>query len=248
MNRPSSHYIVPDWPAPVSVKAAITTRLGGVSSGAFGSFNLAEHVGDKADSVLQNRRKLMLDWQLARSPLWLTQVHGTRVVDASSSIQAVEADGSFAFGAAPACVVMTADCLPVLLCDRAGERVAALHAGWRGLATGIVEKGVASMQRPGSEILAYLGPAIGPQKFEVGGEVRAEFCKVLPQAEEAFNPLPGDKWLADIYRLAQQRLVACGVEAIYGGGRCTVEESKIFYSYRRDGDSGRMASLIWIDG
>jgi len=247
MNSPLDEYLVPDWPAPGSVKAVITTRRGGASRGPFDSFNLADHVGDADDSVQQNRRKLMQDWHLRQPPLWLKQVHGTHVVDASRAHPAIEADGSFAFGPAPACVVMTADCLPVLLCDRAGERVAALHAGWRGLAAGIIEQGLQCLQRPGEEILVYLGPAIGPAAFEVGGEVRDQFCRVLPQAESAFSARAGGKWLADIYQLARQRLLASGVEAVFGGGRCTVTESSEFFSYRRDRECGRMASLIWVD-
>ena len=243
----SEVYIVPEWPAPESVKAVITTRRGGVSGGVFDSFNLADHVGDDEEAVQQNRLKLVKDFRLSRQPAWLKQVHGTRIVDAATSAKSVEADGCFAIGAAAPCVVMTADCLPILLCDRHGERVAALHAGWRGLAAGIIERGLESLRRPGEEILVYLGPAIGPAQFEVGGEVRDQFCRRLPQADSAFTEAGDGKWLADLYKLARQRLAASGVEAVYGGGRCTFEESGVFYSYRRDRDCGRMASLIWID-
>ena len=244
--KPGS-YIFPDWPCVPRVKSVITTRHGGVSQGDYTSFNLADHVGDDPDAVKQNRNQLRVELTLPREPCWLQQVHGTRVIDAGSSAGNLEADGSVAFQPGVVCAVMTADCLPVLLADREGTRVAALHAGWRGLAAGILEQGVEALDASPEQLLAYLGPAIGPQAFEVGDEVRHAFIEHDPEVVEAFQPTGSGKWLADIYRLARQRLQSKGLENIYGGGRCTFREEGEFFSYRRDKTCGRMASLIWID-
>lgn len=235
--------IGPDWPAPARVRSLMTTRSGGVSPAPWNSLNLGDHVGDDPARVAANRTRLRA--QLPAEPGWLRQVHSARVVELGGA--PAEADASFTRAAGQVCAVLTADCLPVLFCDRAGSVVAAAHAGWRGLADGVLEATVAAMQVPRAEILAWLGAAIGPQAFEVGDEVREAFVSRHPEAATAFvaQPSPG-KWLADIYRLARVRLNHLGVDAIHGGGRCTFSETERFYSYRREGVTGRMASLIWL--
>jgi len=238
--------LLPDWPCPANVRSVITTRDGGVSRGPYASFNLADHVGDDSLAVEQNRQQLQLLARLPRTPAWLKQVHGTRVVNVADAGTETEADGSYAIGATGVCVVLTADCLPVLLTDEAGSRVAALHAGWRGLANGIVEQGV-EVLNSSAPLMAYLGPAIGPRAFEVGDDVVEAFCQFDSQAEQAFTATVPGKWLADIYRLARQRLQRLGITRVFGGGDCTFTEVDRFYSYRRDRDCGRMASLIWIE-
>ena len=223
----------------------MTTREGGVSSPPWDSFNLGDHVGDDAAHVAENRARLRV--QLPAEPAWLKQIHGATVVDAGSD--ALTADASVTRQAGCVCAVLTADCLPVLFCDRAGRVVAAAHAGWRGLAQGVLEATVAAMQVPPGEVLAWMGAAIGPRAFEVGDDVRLAFVTQHPEAAAAFVPDPSGvpgKWLADIYQLARIRLNRVGVHAIYGGGRCTFNEADRFYSYRRDGVTGRMASLIWL--
>lgn len=239
-----ANLIFPDWPAPTQVKALQTTRLDGYSSGPYKSLNLGEHVGDDPLLVAANRQRLSAF--LPSEPVWMHQVHGTNVIDAAQAGCLQEADGAFANAPDTVCCVMTADCLPVLLCDRAGTVVAAAHAGWRGLLHGVVEATVASMRVPASELLAWLGPAIGPQAFEVGSEVRESFMNVHGNAEHAFAPQPNGKWLADIYLLARQRLQGAGVTQIYGGEFCTYSDAARFFSYRRDRVTGRMASLIWL--
>ena len=237
-------FLIPDWPAPAHVRALQTLRTGGCSPAPWASFNLGDHVGDEPARVAANRAELRR--QLPAEPLWLQQVHGTVVVDAGQAPQAATADASFAHEPGLVCAVMTADCLPVLFCDRAGSVVAAAHAGWRGLLDGILESTIAAMQRPPADLLAWLGPAIGPERFEVGGEVRVAFVAHDAQAAASFRP-HGDKWLADIYSLARQRLQAAGVTNIHGGGHCTVSDAERYFSYRRDGVTGRMATLIWLE-
>lgn len=244
MSEPA--FLIPDWPAPANVHACVTTRTGGVSRAPYDSFNLAAHVGDDPQAVTTNRARLRTALALPAEPAWLTQVHGIAVIDAAHGAGAPPADGTFATMPGAVCAVLTADCLPVLLCDRAGTRVAALHAGWRGLAGGVIEAGVGALGGAGDELLAWLGPAIGPEAFEVGAEVRAAFVAHDLAAGAAFRPLGAGKFLADIYLLARQRLAGLGVTAVYGGGRCTVAERERFYSYRRDGATGRMAALVWL--
>jgi polyphenol oxidase len=234
---------VPDWAAPANVKTLQTTRNGGVSRMPWASFNLGDHVGDDPAAVAANRRALRE--ALPGEPLWLRQVHGIVAVDADRKPKTGEADAAFARRPGTVCVVMTADCLPVLLCDRRGSVVAAAHAGWRGLLDGVLESAVTAMA-PG-ELLAWLGPAIGPRCFEVGTEVRDAFVAGNPSASAAFVATGPDKWLCDIYLLARQRLEQLGVSAITGGGTCTYSESGRYFSYRRDRTTGRMASLIWLD-
>jgi hypothetical protein len=227
------------------VRACFTTRRG-PGSGPYAGFNLADHVGDEPQAVARNRALLRQRLELPHEPVWLRQVHGTRVVDAARCPPAPEADASHCHGPGGVCAVLTADCLPLLLCDRAGTRVAAAHAGWRGLARGVIEATVDVLGSPGQDTLAYLGPAIGPAAFEVGPEVRDVFLDHSPLADAAFAPSPGGRWLADLYALARLRLLARGVCAVYGGELCTLSDPDRFYSYRREPVTGRMASLIWI--
>jgi YfiH family protein len=221
----------------------VTTRDGGVSQAPFDSFNLGEHVGDEPLAVAKNRQRLVS--QLGCQPAWLSQVHGVRVV-AADPAQVQEADASWTTTPGLACTVMTADCLPALFCDRAGSRVAAAHAGWRGLAAGVLEATVAALACAPEDLLVWLGPAIGPQAFEVGSEVRDAFVASHPQAASAFvASVNSGRLMADIYQLARIRLAACGVTAVYGGGFCTHSDPR-FYSYRRASRTGRFASLIWL--
>lgn len=237
-------WLIPDWPAPDRVKACVTTRTGGVSLAPFDSLNLGDHVDDDPTAVAENRRRLTE--QFAIRPAWLQQVHGVVVVEADPAHVAT-ADASWTATPGIACTAMTADCLPVLFCNRAGTRVAAAHAGWRGLASGVLEATLDHLEVPADEILAWLGPAIGPQTFEVGPEVREAFMAQLPQAAQAFVPSHNaGKFLADIYALARLRLAARGVTAVYGGGLCTVSDPR-FFSYRRSPRTGRFASLVWIN-
>lgn len=235
--------IVPDWPVPATVHALQTGRGGGVSQPPWASLNLGDHVGDAPADVAANRARLRA--MLPAEPCWLRQVHGTLAVDAAVAAKNSEADAAFSRTRDMVCAVMTADCLPVLFCDRAGSVVAAAHAGWRGLQAGVLENTLAAMAVAPGEVMAWLGPAIGPRNFEVGGEVRAAFLACDPGCGDAFVP-HGERWLADLYALARRRLKAAGVVAIYGGERCTVAEPGHFFSYRRDGVTGRMASLIWL--
>ena len=245
-------WIEPDWPAPANVRALSTTRDGGVSDGVFAGLNLGAHVGDEPARVEANRARLQQAAQIPGPLNWLNQVHGIVMHPVSSHYQqAPDADAACAHEADQACIVMTADCLPVLFCDRAGTVVAAAHAGWRGLLGneqgGVLEASIAAMGCEPGEILAWLGPAIGPAAFEVGGEVREAFMAEQAVAEAAFVPSSNvGKWLADIYRLARLRLARARVNAVYGGEYCTFSDSEQSYSYRRDGQTGRMASLIWL--
>lgn len=236
--------ITPDWPAPANVKALQTTRQGGVSMGVYASLNLGEHVKDNPQHVAANRQ--LLSAYLPSEPVWLNQVHGVRVIDAALSSCLESADASVATHKQVVCVTMTADCLPVLLCDHAGTVVAAVHAGWRSLCDGVIEATVAAMPVPTDQLMAWLGPAIGPEAFEVGSEVRAQFMAKDEQAESAFKA-KGDKWLGDLYTIARQRLQRLGVTQVYGGGHCTFSEPETFFSFRRDGDTGRMGSFIWLE-
>jgi len=255
-----AHWLVPDWSAPPNVRAACTTREGGVSQGCYASLNLGDHVGDLAADVATNRDRLRQ--AIGAQPVFLQQVHGTGVValDAGQDIvrDGTAADACTATAIGLACTIMVADCLPVLFTDEAGERVAAAHAGWRGLAGGVLEQAVrcftpesnGALAHRASKVIAWLGPCIGPKAFEVGAEVKAAFEAHAPEAAACFRPAqaPG-KWLADLPALARQRLRAAGVEAVYGNdgsdGWCTVSQPSRFFSHRRDGISGRFAALVW---
>ncbi|MFY9996886.1 MAG: purine nucleoside phosphorylase YfiH [Leclercia sp.] len=238
--------IVPEWAMPKGVAACSSTRIGGVSEGAWESLNLGAHCGDNLDHVEENRQRMFAAGQLPSKPVWLEQVHGCDVLKLTGEPYASKrADASYSNTPGTVCAVMTADCLPVLFCNTAGTEVAAAHAGWRGLCAGVLEETVACFADSADNIVAWLGPAIGPQAFEVGPEVRAAFMEKDPQAERAFHPA-GDKFMADIYLLARQRLMNMGVNQIYGGDRCTFTETGDFFSYRRDKTTGRMASFIWL--
>ena len=242
--------ILPDWPAPTNVCAAQSTRAGGVSPAPFNSLNLGTHVGDKPLWVQTNRERLAACLNLPSEPVWLEQVHGTRVLSLPANTDNLTADAVVTRTPGQVCAVMTADCLPVLFCDQAGTVVAAAHAGWRGLASGVLEATLQAMAVNPATVLAWMGPAIGPAAFEVGGEVRDAFISHSPLAADAFvaHGDPSDnKWLANIYHLARLRLAAAGVTHIYGGEYCTYTDAQRFFSYRRDRETGRMASLIWLD-
>jgi len=243
---PDPRWIVPDWPAAPRVRALITTRAGGVSAGKYASLNLGAEVGDDPEHVARNRA--IVRACLPGEARWLKQVHGIRVIEAERTNPGTEADGAVVRDPGVVCAVLTADCVPVLLCDRAGGVAGVAHAGWRGLAAGIVESIVRAMRAAPREILAYLGPGIGSRAYEVGEEIRRVFVDRDPGAAEAFAPRHSGKYLADLYGLARRRLAAAGVAEVYGGGFCTASEER-FFSYRRDGTAtGRMASLIWLEG
>ncbi|MCF8191676.1 MAG: peptidoglycan editing factor PgeF [Burkholderiales bacterium] len=258
-------WLIPDWPAPANVRALCTTRVGGVSQGLWASLNLASHVGDDPLAVAANRG--LLQRHLPAAPVWLAQVHGTGVIDPATHVHSAEppeADAARTCALRTPCAVLTADCLPVLLCDggRAppggtgadtmATEVAAIHAGWRGLADGVIEATAGCMHTHPQDWLAWIGPCIGPAAFECGDDVLAAFCDRHPEARAAFRPHPQQpgKWLGDLPAIARQRLMALGVPAtaIHGGEHCTVAESGRFYSFRRDGVTGRMASIVWLDG
>lgn len=267
----ADNWLTPDWPAPANVRALCTTRVGGVSRGPWAGLNPAAHVGDDPAAVARNRA--LLRAQLPADPVWLTQVHGTRVVDPAAhtpDLPPPEADAARTQALRTPCAVLTADCLPILLCDRGRRReleegastsaaaevaateVASIHAGWRGLADGVIGATAAAMCTQPRDWLAWIGPCIGPEAFECGDDVLAAFCTDHPEARAAFRPHPQHpgKWLGDLPAIARQRLVALGVPAaaIYGGGLCTVSDPQRFYSFRRDGVTGRMASIVWLEG
>jgi YfiH family protein len=240
-------WITPQWPAPSNVRAAATVRAGGVSGGPFESLNLALHVGDTPESVLENRRRLREMLDLPAEPAWLNQVHGATVVEAHQHSSPPTADAAFAHAPKQVCVVLTADCLPVLVCDRDGKRVAAAHAGWRGLAGGVLRATVEALKTPPERLMAWLGPAIEQDAFEVGAEVRDSFMALDPANASAFRVNARGRWQADLYELASRELNRLGIAAVHGGGfRCHADRDR-FFSYRRDGRTGRMATMIWLD-
>lgn len=234
-------WLEPDWPAPPGVHAASTLRWGGFSQGPYAGLNLGAQVGDEPQKVMQNRALLRKKLSLPCEPLWLRQVHGSKIVQADRARPGVVADAGYTGKAGAVCAVLTADCLPILLADRQG--VAAVHAGWRGLAAGVIEAALSAMGS--ASVMAWLGPAIGVQVFEVGAEVYRAFLQKSGAFEEAFHRQDNGKWRADLYELARLILISQGVRAIYGGGFCTYGDPIRFYSYRRDGVTGRMATLIW---
>mgnify|MGYP000459916980 CR=1 FL=1 len=239
--------LIPDWPAPANVRAVCSTRHGGVSSGPYASLNLGGHVGDDEAAVAENRQRFVKLSGMSAAPLWLEQVHGTVLATLPPTSQGTPvADACTSTERGVVCAVMTADCLPVLLCDQAGSRVAAVHAGWRGLCAGVIETAVAGFARS-TPLMAYLGPAISQQAFEVGAEVREAFMAHSADAAVAFREGDDGRYYADLYHLARQRLMQSGVSQIYGGQYCTYRQNELFFSYRRDGQTGRMASAIWLD-
>lgn len=238
-------FIYPDWPAPENVMALQTTRHGGISAAPYDTLNLGLHVGD--DPLRVNRNRQLLAPFMPSEPVWLEQVHGTVVANADAAACRVQADACIARHKGSVCVVMTADCLPVLLCDEDGTVVGAAHAGWKGLAAGVIEATVKEMGVAPQKLMAWLGPAIGPEAFEVGEDVRAAFMAHDAQAAAAFHAhgAPG-KYHADIYLLARQRLAALGISRVFGGNHCTYHQKDKFFSYRRDGVTGRMGTFIWL--
>jgi polyphenol oxidase len=247
MNDASLALLRPEWPAHRRVQAVFTLRTGGVSEGAFASFNLGTHVGDEPAAVAENRRRLRHALGTAE-PCWLEQVHGTRVIDLGAEAHACPAaDAVLARTAQQVCAVQVADCLPVLFAARDGSAVAAAHAGWRGLAAGVLESTVRALRLDPRQLCAWLGPAIGPKHFEVGEEVRTAFAAQDAGALEAFTANSRGRWQCDLFALARRRLAALGLNALYGGGDCTYADAARFFSYRRDGQCGRMAALVWLD-
>jgi hypothetical protein len=242
---PDPDFIFPDWPAPAGVRAAVTTRGGGVSGGPFASFNLASHVGDDPAAVAANRARLRAALGLPAEPLWLAQVHGAEVARFAGGGEPPRADAAVATAPGEVCVVMVADCLPVIFATRDGGAVGVAHAGWRGLAAGVLERTLGALDRPAGEVMAWLGPCIGPRAFEVGEEVRQAFVGADPAAARRFAPNPRGRWWADLAGLARDSLAAAGVTNIHDGGGCTYEDPARFFSYRRDGVTGRFAALVW---
>ena len=245
MKTPHPDWIIPDWPAPANVRAFITTRAGGVSQGPYASLNLGLRTDDDARAVAANRERLRA--ALPQEPKWLRQVHGSAVVDADTLTGTPEADAAVAHNPGTVCAVMVADCIPVLLADRTGGTVAIAHAGWRGLAAGVIAKTVARMALDPGRLLACLGPGIGPRAFEVGADVRDAFLARDAQSDVAFTPRAPGKWLADLFALARLQLAGAGVTSVHGGGMCTYSDAQRFYSYRRERVTGRMAAVIWRD-
>lgn len=241
----SPDWLPANWPAPPSVQAGITLRTGGVSAAPYASWNLGDHVGDDTAAVAENRRRLAA--YMPAEPSWLQQVHGCEVLNADESKPSACADSVYSQRENTVCAVMTADCLPVLFCDLQGTEIAAAHAGWRGLAAGVLGATIKHFHAAPENIIAWLGPAIGPQAFEVGPDVLDVFAQKTPDAERAFHQGQGDRLLADIYQLARLDLAKQGVVKVFGGGFCTYTDDDRFFSYRRDGVTGRMASCIWID-
>lgn len=240
-------FIRPDWSAPSRVRAVSTSRQGGVSAAPWDSFNLADHVGDAYSAVTENRRRLVDTLQLPASPNWLKQVHGASVAIERWS-PGCAGDAAYTQQAGVVCAVLTADCLPLLMCDQAGTQIAVVHAGWRGLVAGVIEATLTRFSGDRADIMVWLGPAIGPAAFEVGEDVYKAFTTTDSHACRAFEPCGSGHWLANLYELARLRLRAVGVTQICGGELCTLSDPHRFFSYRRDGETGRMVSLIWLTG
>lgn len=239
----TENWLQADWPAPDFIKAGTTLRQGGVSLAPYDSFNLASHVGDELDAVNKNRAQLCLP----NTPQWLEQIHSSDAILLPCNETTLKADAAYTFENNIVCAVMTADCLPVLITDKQGSCVAAIHAGWRGLCAGIIETTVKKLSIEPESVLIWLGPAIGPSVYEIGEEVYDAFIEADREAKKAFTATSEGHWLFDIYHLAKLRLNSIGVTAIYGGEHCTFSEREKFFSYRRDNVTGRMASMIWID-
>lgn len=240
-------WIEADWPAPTGIHAGTTTRQGGSSRAPFDSFNLATHVGDDPDAVADNRTVLRLCLNLPSEPRWLRQVHGTVIRDAAETGNLC-ADAAWTNRPAEVCAVLTADCVPILLCNRSGTEIAAVHAGWRGLSAGIISRAVARFQTEPDTLLAWLGPHIGPDHYPVGEEVRNACLTAGIAAPGGFTDAGAGHWLADLGQIARSALAECGVTACFGSLHCSFSRDDLYYSYRRDGVTGRMASLIWMEG
>ena len=262
MSEGLPQFLVPDWPVAARVRAAVTLRTGGVSHGPYASLNLAAHVGDRPADVAENRRRAHAALSLPAEPLWLTQVHGTRVIDADTSEIAAaaqdpaaqevafrppQADAAVTRQTGRVLAVMVADCLPVLLARADGAAIAVAHAGWRGLAAGVLEAAVSALGTAPEALRAWLGPAIGPAHFEVGAEVRSAFCDHDAGALAAFAPNERGRWQCDLPALARRRLAALGLTSVHGDSPCTFSHPERFYSYRREQVTGRFAALLWMD-
>lgn len=243
MNTPHPQWIIPDWPAPAHVRALVTTRAGGTSAGAYASMNLGRRTAD--DPVAVEANHAQLNRLLPATPRWLAQVHGSTVVDADTLTDVPQADASVACRTGTVCAILIADCLPVLFTNRTGSCIAAAHAGWRGLAGGVLAHTIARMPAQPAELMAWIGPGIGPTAFEVGNDVLQAFCADAPERKTAFKPLRANKWLCDLPTLARDALRRAGVTQIYGGNFCTYTDTERFYSHRRNAVTGRMAALIW---
>jgi len=244
----TKNFVAADWPAPLNVKAYVTTRFDGYSLAPYHGFNLATHVGDQQDKVNLNRQLLQTLLNLPNEPIWLNQVHGTTclIINQHSALNAT-ADAAYSDQAGTVCSVLTADCLPILLCNTQGNEIAAIHAGWRGLVAGVITHTVNCFKSPPNQLLAWLGPAIGPEAFEVGSEVRSQFIEVDKALAQAFIPSTEGRWLANLYQLATQLLANLGIHRVYGKPRCTFSNPELFFSYRREPVTGRQASLIWFE-
>ena len=240
-------WIVPDWPVPAGVRAFVTTRAGGVSEGEYASLNLGARSGDAGQNVEKNRR--IVREHLPQAPRWLAQVHGTEVAMADDLADEANAlaDAAVARKRGRVCAVLTADCMPLFLADEWGTHVAVAHAGWRGMSAGVIENTVAAMGSPPAGLVAWMGPAIGPDAFEVGPEVREAFIAVDPASDAAFRSHRPGKFMADLYALARLRLARAGVREVHGGGFCTFQDAGRFFSYRREKKSGRMGAFIWME-
>lgn len=242
-------FLMPEWPAPPGVRCAFTLRTGGVSAAPYDSLNVGAHVGDTLEAVRENRRRVREALRLPGEPVWLQQVHGTDVLDLDClPPEAPRADAAVARAAGAVCVIQVADCMPVLFASRDGSAVGAAHAGWRGLAGGVLERTVRALGVAPERLIAWLGPTISQQHFEVGDDVRTAFVSGDPASESAFVANARGRWQCDLYALARLRLAALGVRDVFGGGWCTYAETPRFFSYRRDGQCGRMAALIWREG
>ena len=241
-------WLTPQWPAPPAVCALSTQRGGGVSAAPYATLNLGDHVGDLPAAVAENRRRLRIAADLPAEPRWLAQVHGIRVADLDVGGSVAAADGAHTRRPGRICAILSADCLPLLFAAESGEAVAAAHAGWRGLAGGVIEATVRALALDPGTLLAWLGPAIGPRHFEIGAEVREELLRGDGGAEAAFTPNARGRFMADLQALARRRLARLGIERIYGGGECTFSHPDKYFSHRRDGRTGRQATLIWLKG
>ncbi|WP_133011696.1 peptidoglycan editing factor PgeF [Marinomonas flavescens] len=244
--KSSQAYLTPSWPVPANVKAYVSTRKGGVSQGEFSSLNLGAHVGDDMSDVQTNRQIFSSIVAMPDSLIWLNQVHGIDVAVLPNDCDSIAADAATTTELGQVCAVLTADCLPVFFCNKSGTQVAVAHAGWRSLCSGVLEETLSHFS-VSDDIVVWLGPAIGPEAFEVGGEVRDAFIERQKEAEAAFTLQNNGKWLGDLYLLARQRLAAQGVTEVYGGDFCTYQNEDQFFSYRREGKTGRMASVIWLE-
>jgi polyphenol oxidase len=245
MTNTFSNYLIPSWPTPAHIISFTTLKTEGNSTGHYNSYNLAHHVDDNPDHVKKNRRQLIDNWSLPIEPQWLNQTHSTRVISLTEQIEDSNADACITTDLNRPCVVLTADCLPILLCDQSGQEVAAIHAGWRGLLNGIIDNTVHAMQHSANHLLAWLGPAIGPSAFAINNDIKQQFMTKNPAYRQAFKT-KNNTIYGDLYNIARNNLKALGVRNIYGGDYCTYTDHSCFFSYRRQNITGRMATLIMI--